>query len=51
MTIEELIETLEILKEAHGATCRVMFNHEDIAIPYHVPADSGCPEYICVESF
>lgn len=50
MTIEEMILHLIELKAKHGKDTRVLVNHSEAGIPYHIPAEDGCPAYISIES-
>lgn len=50
MTIDAMILELMKLRTKHGKDARLLVNHSDAALPYHVPAENGCPSYISIES-
>jgi len=50
MTISELIVKLTEMEEEHGSDIVVMLDHQGIEEILHVAAESGCPEYISLES-
>ena len=50
MPIDEMIHHLIKLKATYGKDIKVLVNHSDAVIPYHIPAEDGCPAYISIES-